>query len=191
MENSSTLAGRGLFPVAEEKIGKIIGRLASWLALAGGIVLAAIALLTVFSIVGRALIVIGLQPIPGDFELVEAGCAIAVFSFLPWCQYKRNHVTVDILSDLFPLPLQGFLRLIGDIALGLIATIVAMQLWRGLAEKFSYGETTFILGMPVWYGYGLSVIGAILFSLTCVYTVWRSYNEMISHRTPTIEQTDH
>ena len=40
-------------------------------------------------------------------------------------------------------------------------------------------ETTYILGMPVWYGYALSFIGALLFSLVAIYTVWRALNDLI------------
>jgi len=39
-------------------------------------------------------------------------------------------------------------------------------------------ETTFILGMPTWYGYALGVVGAVLFSIVSVYTVWRDINEL-------------
>ena len=55
-------------------------------ALLGGAVLIVLTLLTVASVSGRALIPLGLGPLPGDFELVEAGVAFAVFAFLPWCQ---------------------------------------------------------------------------------------------------------
>ena len=49
------------------KIGRAVERLARMLALLGGGVLITIAILTCVSIVGRALISIGLGPIQGDF----------------------------------------------------------------------------------------------------------------------------
>ncbi len=49
----------------------------------GSLVLVLIALMSVASIVGRALAGFGLGPVPGDFELVEVGTALAVFCFLP------------------------------------------------------------------------------------------------------------
>ncbi len=179
MNNAETVINRGLFPALEFKTGLVIGNITKWLAAAGGIMLAAIALMTVASIFGRAMISFGLKPIPGDFELVEAGVAVAVFSFLPWCQFNRGHVTVDILTNTFPAPVQAFLKLLGDVALGIVAIVIALQLWPGLSEKYAYGETTFILGMPVWYGYALAMVGAALFAVTCIYTIWRSLNELI------------
>ena len=51
------------------------------------LVLIALILLTVVSVVGRALFS---APIPGDFELVEIGMAVAVFAFLPYCQLRAR-----------------------------------------------------------------------------------------------------
>src|SRR3546814_4597967 len=64
--------------------------------MAGGASLIAAVILTVLSIIGRNLISVGLSPVPGDFELVEAGTAFAVLAFMGLCQYHRGHVTVDL-----------------------------------------------------------------------------------------------
>lgn len=169
----------GIAATAEIKVGRLLHRLAAALAIAGGLVLAAFALLTVASIIGRAMIPFGLSAINGDFELVEIGCAIAVFSFLPWCQLQRGHVTVDIFTDHAPADFRRFMELIGNITILLIAAVIAWRIVLGMLEKFSYEETTFILGMPVWYGYALSVIGAIFFLLVSLYTVWHSLNSLL------------
>jgi hypothetical protein len=51
-------------------LSSIVHALAKWLAIAGGVVLVAITVMTSFSIIGRALSWVGLGPVPGDFELV-------------------------------------------------------------------------------------------------------------------------
>ena len=151
------------------------------------------AILTVVSVIGRALTGFGLSAIPGDFELVEIGAAVAVFSFLPWCQLNRGHVTVDILVRAMPGKAEQWFELIGNIVITVIAFVITWRLWMGMGERltwFSQGtrdllgfgfkpfsvETTFILGMPTWYGYALSMVGAMLFCLVSFYTVWRSLN---------------
>ncbi len=58
-----------------------IYRLSRWTAVVGGVVLVALMLMVVASVAGRALIGVGLAPVPGDFELVEVGVGIAVFFF--------------------------------------------------------------------------------------------------------------
>jgi hypothetical protein len=54
---------------------KTLERICAGLAIAGGAVLVLLTATTMVSITGRALIGIGLGPVPGDYELVEAGTA--------------------------------------------------------------------------------------------------------------------
>ena len=172
----------GIAPEAEVVVGKWVGRIAKGLALLGGLVLIALVILTVISIGGRSLISIGLRPIQGDFELVEAGCAFAIFAFLPWCQYRQGHVTVDILSNAFSPRVQDSLMLIGNVLMTVIAGLLAWRLYLGTLERQLYNETTFILQMPVWWGYALALLGAVLFALVAAYTVWRSLNQVLAGR---------
>lgn len=180
----------------EQRVGKILAAPARWLAYFGGMVLTTIALLTVVSIIGRALTGYGLGPIRGDFELVEIGSAVAVFCFLPWCQLNRGHVRVDILNRFMPYRLKAFLEIVGDVAISLIAIVITWRLWMGMGERvtwfsqpvrdalgFGYKpfspESTFILGWPTWYGYAVGVFGCLVFTIVALYTVWRSTNEFI------------
>ena len=73
----------GIAVSAEKRVERLVNRLAKLLAFFGGAVLTALAFMTVLSTVGRAFVgmQIGLGPIPGDFELVEAGTAVAIFCF--------------------------------------------------------------------------------------------------------------
>jgi hypothetical protein len=66
-------------------------------ALLGGALLSAIALMSVASIVPRTL---GLQPIQGDFELVQVGLAVCVL--LPWCQRQGRQHHRFLISDFLP-----------------------------------------------------------------------------------------
>lgn len=173
------MASTGIAPAAEAAVGVWVERLARWLALAGGVVLAALALMTVVSILGRAFIFIGLSPVKGDYELVQMGCAVAVFSFLPWCHLNRGHVTVDVLVERFPARAQAALTLLGDVALLAAAGLIAWRMQLGLADKLSYNEETYELGMPLWWGYGAAMVGAALFAVVAVFVVWRSLNALL------------
>src|SRR5690606_15299705 len=88
--------------------------LARTLAILGGLVLILITVLTVVSITGRAFVRQGLGPIPGDFELVEVMTAFAVFSFLPWCQLRGAHATVDVFTSFFPAGVNRVIDLITE-----------------------------------------------------------------------------
>ena len=189
----------GIAVKAERTLERHLRNISRIMVYFGGTILTGIAIMTVISIIGRAFVKYGLGPIPGDFELVEAGCAVAVFSFLPWCQLNRGHVSVDVLANQFPKSLQGVLILIGDITISLVAFVITWRLWMGMGERtiwfsqpvrdilgFGYKpfspEATFILGMPLWYGYLLSLIGAVLFSIVAAFTVWRSINDILDRR---------
>ena len=75
---------KGIAPLAEARLGRILKIVAKWLAYFGGFLLTAAAIMTIISIAGRAMIWAGLGPVLGDFELVELAVVVAVFSFLPW-----------------------------------------------------------------------------------------------------------
>jgi TRAP-type C4-dicarboxylate transport system permease small subunit len=170
----------GIAPSAEAAAGRVIGSLAKLMALAGGILLVTLAVMSAVSITGRAFTRMGLGPVPGDFELIEAGCAVAIFAFLPWCQLRQGHVTVDLLAAYLPTRLWGALAVLGNIAMSIAAVIVTWQLWLGFLDKRAYGETSMILQMPIWWGYAAGSVAALVFVLTCLYTVWRSLNEVIA-----------
>lgn len=170
----------GFLPGVEEQIGRLIRRLALVLAILGGLLLTGLALMTVASIIGRALIPFGLRPISGDFEMVEMGCAVAIFAFLPWCQLTRGHVTVDVFVGLGPRWLHRFTQLTGDIVIALIAAVLLWRFWLGMGEMISNGQETYLLGLPIWYGYVGGIVGAILFLVVSLYTVWRDINDLAS-----------
>jgi TRAP-type C4-dicarboxylate transport system permease small subunit len=189
----------GIAVKAEQATGRKLHRISKYLVYFGGVVLTGIAIMTVISVIGRAFVKYGLGPIPGDFELVEAGSAVAVFAFLPWCQLNRGHVSVDIVTNNFPDRLQALLVLIGDLAITAVAVVIAWRMWMGMGERVSWFsqpvrdaigfgykpfsvETTFILAMPVWYGFALAMIGASLFVVVALYTVWRSLNGFLDGR---------
>ena len=139
-----------------------IYRFARWTALFGGIMLVALTLMVVASVTGRALIGIGLGPVPGDFELVEVGVGIAIFFFMPWCYLRGGHATVDLLYMHTPRWAQKAVDTGSDILMSLVWLVLTWKLWEGMLEKKEYLETTFILQMPVWWAYALCLVGAVI-----------------------------
>jgi len=144
-----------------------LSRLMAWL---GAAVLALLALISVASIAGRALSGFGLAPVPGDFELVEAGTALAVFCFMPWCHLKRGHAVVDMLWNSYPTAMRRVLDIATD---ALMLAVWLLLVWRMGVAMLDYranGETSFILQMPVWWGYAASMPPAVV---GCLAYAWR------------------
>ncbi|MEX5516259.1 TRAP transporter small permease [Pseudophaeobacter sp. 1A09344] len=141
-------------------------------AIFGGLVLIGITILTCASIAGRAMIGLGLGPIKGDFELVEAGVAIAVCAFLPWCQMQRGHATVDLFTNMLPIDVNRWINLISEALMAMALAVMTWKLWDGMANKFEYGDTTFILEMPVWWPYLACFIVLVLACVVAAYLVF-------------------
>ncbi|HEX2018461.1 MAG TPA: TRAP transporter small permease [Aurantimonas sp.] len=171
------------FPPREVgRLGLLVEQGARLLALLGGVCLVFITAMTCASIVGRAMLTLGLGfgPIPGDFELVEIAAGVAVFLFLPLCQLKRGHVTVDILNGLLGRRGVAATDLVGNLLMTVAAAVILWRLLAGLQDKLRTGEESFILGIPVWSGYALSLVGAVSFLVICLFTVRRSLAETAS-----------
>ena len=161
-------------------ISGFLTRLSRLLAMLGGALLLAITALVVLSVSGRALIWAGLAPIPGDFELVEAATALAVFCFLPWCQLERGHVSVDVFADRLGPRLNAALAVLFDLAMTAVAGFILWRLWAGMQDKMQYNETTYILQFPVWWGYAACVPVGAVFVAACA---WSAVRDVMEPRT--------
>ncbi|WP_299788306.1 TRAP transporter small permease subunit [uncultured Marivita sp.] len=166
-----------------------IERLARAMAVLGGVVLTALVVLTCVSVLGRGLnsmghsdwlsavsqsladglIAAGVGPITGDFELVEAGIAFAIFAFLPICQLYAGHATVDVFTSRLSDRVNTWLMAFWDVVLTLVILLITWRLGAGLADKFGNGETTFLLQFPIWWSYAASFAAAVVASVTAIY----------------------
>ena len=181
---------------------RFMSRLARLMAATGGAVLVALIALVCASVAGRMLntalhgpieaiapgfaawaLALGIGPIDGDFELVEAGIAFAIFSFLPLCQITAGHATVDIFTARLSLSANRVLRMVTDIVFAAVLILIAVQLYDGMLSKQRYGETTFLLQFPVWWGYAASLIGAVGAALVAVYIAAVRVVELVTGRT--------
>ena len=172
--------------------------LAKALAIVGGLVLITIVVLTCLSVIGRIFNGIGhadfvennllflvpffriFGPINGDYELVEVGIALAIFLFLPWCQLNRGHATVELFTAKFPPLINRWLALLWEVVFAATILLITWRLYVGMTDKMRYGETTFLLQMPVWWAFAACSIAAVLASLVSVYTVYLRTRETFS-----------
>jgi TRAP-type C4-dicarboxylate transport system permease small subunit len=161
-----------------DRLGRALDRTATGVALLGGLVLFALTLLTVISVVGRAVFS---APIPGDFELVELGMAVAIFSFLPYCQIVRGNVIVDLFTSKASARAKALLDGVGNLLFTAIAALLTWRVALGGVEIRSYHETTMVLQVPVWWGYVPAVAFLAFLTVVCAYTVWRSVLEYRGH----------
>ena len=143
-------------------VDRALQRLCDASATIGGVVLVAIACVTVISVVGRAFFS---HPILGDVELVQLGCAVVVASFLPYTQFRHANIIVDFftsnVSENTQRTLDAFGTLLYTLVMGLIAWRVAVG---GIDIKASQ-ETSMLMALPLWIPYMLMVPGLVLCSV--------------------------
>ena len=156
-------------PRANDAFGRALFRASEALALAGGAIFVFIALMSVGSIASRALFS---APIQGDYELVQMGCAIFVAMCLPICQLVGANIIVDFFTTRASLRTQRRLDALGALLLALVMALVAWRLAVGTVSMREAGETTTILGWPVWWTYALMVPGVALTAIAGAYVAW-------------------
>lgn len=172
------------------------------MALLGGAVLTLIILLVCVSVLGRALngmlhgawvqsvapgfaqglLDLGVGPITGDYELVEAGTAFAIFAFLPMCQITGGHASVDILTNRLPPRVRRILVMLGEVLFALVLLVITWRLYAGMISKMRYEETTFLLQFPVWWGYAASLAASVFAAITAIYVAALRIAEVLCNR---------
>lgn len=181
---------------------KLMRGLSRFMAVAGGLVLSALIVLTCLSIAGRLLngafhsnlmrdiapglsrwmIEHGIGPINGDFELVEAGVAFAIFAFLPLCQITAGHASVDVLTNLFSARVNRVLRMLTEMLFAAVLVLIAWKLFDGMMSKKEHGETSFLLQFPLWWAYAASLVGAVAAAVVGVYMAGVRISECLTGR---------
>lgn len=141
-----------------------VHRLIEWWALLGGAVLLGIVLLTAWS---TATGFIFGKPLPGDFELTQILVAVAVFSFLPYCQLTDANVTADLFTaGAGPRTVAALRLLAALLALG-ISVLLTWRTWAGMLDYRQFVETTAILKIPIWTAYVPALVSLVLLVLAC------------------------
>ncbi len=151
------------------RVGRVLLGATRALALAGGLVLVAMTLMSLASVAGRALFT---QPIPGDYELIQVGCAVAVAAFLPFCQMRGGHVLVDFFTVNVRPGIRAALDTLGGLLVGIAGAVFTWRLTVGAIGLRLANDQTTILELPTWYPVALMVPSFALFSLAGFYTAW-------------------
>ncbi|WP_438976496.1 TRAP transporter small permease [Roseicyclus sp.] len=175
----------------------VITRSAQVMAMLGGVVLCLLVGMTCVSILGRGLnslahgahlaelapalaawLVAHTGPVTGDYELIEAGIAFAVFAFLPICQLRAGHARVDLIAAAMPARFNRILTAFWEGVLAAIIIVIGWRLYLGFLEKLDNGQTTFLLQMPVWWAYGASFLAALVAGLVGVFCAFMRLREV-------------
>lgn len=134
-----------------------VARLATALALAGGVALLGVALLTTVSVLLRWS---GAGPVTGDVELVQLGGGLAVLGFLAYGTLMRATVFVDSFTTWLPQRVTRAMDGFWSLLWGAAALVLAERMAVGASEALANRTTTIgLLGLPLWWAIGLGAVG--------------------------------
>jgi TRAP-type C4-dicarboxylate transport system permease small subunit len=151
----------------DNEFGRILTKISKFFALFGGLVLLIAALISIFSIFGRAVFS---SPLLGDFELVEIACAVAIGSFLPLCHLKNGNVIVDFITAKLSKNKINFLDAFSSLIFGITALFFSTRMVLGARDMFVYQEETMLLAFPIWIPFLPVIASFFLLTICCFYT---------------------
>jgi len=141
---------------------RLLEVLAKLCAIAAGVLLTVVTLMTCVSLLGRNLIG---TSIVGDFELSGAAAGAAIALFMPWCQYQRGNIIVDFFTARASERTNAALDRIGALLLAVCCGLLAWRAALGGWSSWQSHNSTMLLGVPEWFAYAPMVPG---FALTAV-----------------------
>ena len=129
---------------------KLLEQLARACAIAAGLLLTVITLMTCVSLIGRN--TTG-WTIAGDFELTGAAAGAAIALFLPWCQMRRGNIIVDFFTAKASAGTTALLDRLGALLLGVAMALLAWRSAIGGWNAWTSQSGSMMLGFPDWIVY--------------------------------------
>ena len=142
--------------------GRVLHACCDICALAGGLLLLAMAAMTTASVIGRAFFA---RPVPGDVELVQLGTAVCIALFLPYTQVRGGNIIIDVFTARASARARARMDGLGTLLYTLAMALVCWRLAAGGLAALQSQETSMLMGLPIWIAYMLMVPGLALAAL--------------------------
>ena len=135
-------------------------------AVAGGFTLAAMALMSMRSIIGRSFFE---SPLLGDYELVQMLSAVAVAMTLPYAHWIGAHVIVDFFTAKASVKTNAFLDLMANLFLALFSAVITWRLTVGMLDLRSTMDASMMLSIPTWWAFAPMIPSFALLTAAALY----------------------
>lgn len=150
--------------------GRVLLSVTRFFAICGGLILLGVVLMTTVSVAGRYLVS---SPVPGDYEITEFACGVAILLFFPFCEMSYGNIKAEFFTDGLSERWKQILNLVAEIALMLVSALLGWRFVIGGLKRFADGQTSMELGIPLWWGY---VPGSFAMALLFVVCAWRIHD---------------
>lgn len=148
---------------------RLLAAIIRYWALAGGLLIAGLAVMTALSAVSNILMS---RPFSADYELMKHFVAIAIFAFLPYCQLSGANVTVDIFTERMGARVKSAMSAFSSIFAIAFSLLLLVQMTRGMQSYIRYPEVTPVLGLPLWTAFPPILLSLVLLLIAALLTLW-------------------
>ncbi|MEY3992698.1 MAG: hypothetical protein RIS04_1461 [Pseudomonadota bacterium] len=148
--------------------GWLLDKTSKAMAVASGLSLIAMALMSLRSIVGRSFFD---APLLGDYELVQMFSAIAVSLSLPYANWVKGHVIVDFFTAKASASLNRWLDGVAQLLIAVFSAVLCWNTLRGLIDLKSTGDASMLLEIPTWWTYGPIAAAFAVLCATALYAI--------------------
>lgn len=148
-------------------VALLLDRMCKLFAILGGLVLIAMALMSLRSIVGRTFFD---SPLLGDYELVQMLSGMAVAMTLPYAQWIGGHVIVDFFTAKAPVQTNALLDLVASLLMAAFSAVITWRLGAGLVDLRSTMDASMMLNLPTWWSYVPMTLSFALLTATALYS---------------------
>ena len=152
-------------------MARFAARLAEWWALAGGVLVLAIMIVTSVNVAAFGLDRIArvygasVSALPGYEDFVRLAVSGAALMFFPYCQLRRGHVSVDLFVGMLPPAAGVVLDRLWLAATVALALFLAYWMTFGLLETRNDQALSPVLGWPEWPFYIPGIASLLLWAL--------------------------
>lgn len=142
-------------------------------ALAAGVVLMGMMLLTGVDVIGRYFFNI---PVPGSAEATEFMLALIVFAGLPVAAARREHIQIDLIDHVLPAWLLRWQRVFGFTMAGIVVAFMGWRLLLRGNELHRLADRSSHLDLPTagfaWFMAAMSAVAIAVFVAVAI-RAWR------------------
>ncbi len=155
---------------ALDRTSRALGNGVRRLAVAGGLILMGLMLLTVADVTLRKFA----EPIEGAQDISESGLIAVVFLAMAYSGWTGGHIAVDLIGGVIKGRALAMLDVVVRAFCGLFFVVVAWQsLIQGL-DALEFGDGFNVLAIPHYPFYFTIAFGSLLYAGVLVVLAWRS-----------------
>ena len=151
---------------------RLLSAIIRYWALFGGLVLAFLAGMTALSALSNIILD---RPIPADYELTKHFVAVAIFTFLPYCQLTGSNVTVDIFTEGASERAKAGMAAFSSLFAIAFSLLLLRQMWLGFLSYRQYPEMTPVLHLPLWTAFPPILVSLALMLIASLITAYQGW----------------